>query len=158
MTDTEKMIREINEITEEDYKREHIFMWEYIINAIKDACLCINKKKAISLIKIKKEYLKKVKSRLKEKEFLNEKDKWLLRSLEKDIQNDCWACEYVTMEKNVETCNLCPLLKRQGGKITHRCFYSASIYSSFTKALKNHAYGMALKLAIFIKDAWREVK
>ena len=157
MTDTEKMIREMNEITEEDYKREHIFMWEYIINAIEDASLYINKKKDVSLIKIKKEYLKKVKARLEEKEFLNEKDTWLLKSIEKGIQNDCWACEYVTMEKNVKTCS-CPLLKRQNGKITHRCFYLVSIYSSLTRALEAHAYGMALKLATDIKDAWREIK
>ena len=158
MKDKEKMIREMNEITEEDYKREHIFMWEYIINAIEDASLYINKKKDVSLIKIKKEYLKKVKARLEEKEFLNEKDKWLLKSIEKGIQNDCWACEYVTMEKNVKTCNSCPLLKRQNGKINHRCFYLVSIYSSLTRALEAHAYGMALKLAIFMKIAWREVK
>lgn len=152
MTDTEKMIREI------DYKREHIFMWEYIINAIEDASLCINKKKDVSLIKIKKEYLKKVKARLEEKEFLNEKYTWLLKSIEKGIKNDCWACEYVTMEKNVKTCDLCPLLKRQNGKITHICFDPVSIYSSLTRALETHDYGMALKLAIFMKIAWREVK
>ena len=118
----------------------------------------INKQKAVRLIKIKKEYLKKVKARLEKKEFLNEKDTWLLKSIEKGIQNDCWACEYVTMEKNVKTCNSCSLLKRQNGKITHRCFYFVSIYSSLTRALEAHAYGMALKLAIFMKIAWREVK
>lgn len=147
-------------IDEEDYKREHIFMWEYIINAIEDASLFINKKTAsvkdVSLIKIKKEYCKKLKARLEEKEFLSEKDTWLLRSLEKGIKNYCWACEYVT-EKNVKTCNSCPLLKRQNGKINHRCFYLVSIYSSLTRALEAHDYGTALKLAIFMKIAWREV-
>ena len=158
MRDTEKMIREMSEITEEAYKREHIFMWEFVINRIKDASLLVSDIKNVCIQEVKEEYLEKVKARLEEKEFLNEKDTWLLRSIEKGIQNDCWACEYVTMEKNVKTCNSCPLLKRQNGKITHRCFYLVSIYSSLTRALEAHAYGMALKLAIFMKIAWREVK
>lgn len=42
MTDAEKIIADTNKITEYDYKREHIFMWKFVINRIKDASLLVS--------------------------------------------------------------------------------------------------------------------
>ena len=48
MEKVEKIIADINKITEDDYKREHIFMWEFVINRIKDASLYTRSKRRIS--------------------------------------------------------------------------------------------------------------
>ena len=42
MEKVEKIIADTNKITEDDYKREHIFMWEFVINSIKDASLSVS--------------------------------------------------------------------------------------------------------------------
>ena len=159
MTDTEKMIREMNEITEEDYKREHIFMWEFVINRIKDASLLVSDIKNVSIHRVKGVYLEKVKARLEEREFLGEKDIWILKKINKGIKNNCWACQYVLDESFHGDCfTSCPLLKNHEGKLEHDCAFYASEYVLLQMALQAHDYGMALKLAIFMKIAWREVK
>lgn len=159
MTDTEKMIQEMNEITEDDYQQNHIFMWEFVINRIKDASLLINEKKDICVKEIKKEYHQKVKARLEEKEFLNEKDTWILEKINKGILNNCWACQYVLDKYGCAYCsNECPLLEDNEGKLRYQCTLWYSDFVSFNVALKKHDYKKALKLATVIKDAWREVK
>lgn len=159
MKDTEKMITEINEITEANYKREHIFMWEFVINRIKDASLLISDKKDVNLYEVKREYLEKVKARLEEKEFLSEKDKWLLNKINDGMRNYCLACQYVLDKSYYEGCFTdCPLLENNRGKLEHTCSYFTSYYNLLVIALQGHDYETALKIAIRIKDAWREVE
>lgn len=159
MTDTEKMIREMNEITEEDYKREHIFMWEFVINRIKDASLSVSDIKDVCIQEVKEEYLEKVKARLEERKFLGEKNRWLLKKINKSIQNNCLACQYVLDESYRVNCfTSCPLLKTCEGKLEHNCSFYASEYFLLKIALQDHNWDKALKLATEIKDAWREIK
>ena len=108
---------------------------------------------------VKEEYLEKVKARLEEKEFLGEKDTWLLKKINKGIQNDCWACQYVLDESYHGNCfTSCPLLKENEGKLKHRCAFWISNYVLLKLTLQDHNWNEALKLATDIKDAWREVK
>ena len=160
MQDVEKMILDMNKITEADYKQNHIFMWEFVINRIKDASLVFSDKKDIILTEVKEEYLEKVKARLEEKEFLNEKDTWLLEKLDKGVQNNCWACQYVLDKYGCASCSdKCPLLEDNKGKLIYKCSFWYSDFVLLKVALKeNHDYEKALKLANVIKEAWREVK
>lgn len=160
MEDLEKMITDIHKITECDYKQNHIFMWEFVINRIKDASIVsLSNNKDICLQEVKEEYLEKVKARLEEREFLSEKDKWLLKKINKGMQNDCWACQYVLDESCHGACfTSCPLLEKHRGKLRHVCIFWSSNYSLLKIALEEHEYEKALKLATEIKDAWREVK
>lgn len=159
MEKVEKIIVDINKITEDDYKREHIFMWEFVINRIKDASLLVSDIKDVCIQEVKEEYLEKVKARLEEKEFLGEKDTWLLKKINKSIQNDCWACQYVIDESYHGNCfTSCPLLKENEGKLEHSCAFWLSNYILLKLALQDHNWTEALKLATDIKDAWREVK
>lgn len=159
MEKVEKIIADINKITEDDYKREHIFMWEFVINSIKDASLTVSDIKDVCIQEVKEEYLEKVKTRLEEKEFLGEKDTWLLKKINKSIQNDCWACQYVLDESYHGNCfTSCPLLKENEGKLEHSCAFWISNYVLLKLALQAHKWNEALKLATDIKDAWREVK
>lgn len=159
MTYTEKIIADINKITEYDYKREHIFMWEFVINRIKDASLSVSDIKNVciqGIQEVKEEYLEKVKARLEEREFLGEKDIWILKKINKGIQNNCWACQYVLDESFHGYCfTSCPLLKNHEGKLEHDCAFYASEYFLLKKALQDHNWDKALKLATDIKDAWR---
>ena len=158
MTDTEKMIREMNEITEDGYKQNHIFMWEFVINRIKDASLLVSDIKNVCIQEVKEEYLEKVKARLEEREFLGEKDIWILKKINKGIQNNCWACQYALDESFHGHCfTSCPLLKNHEGKLEHNCAFYASEYFLLKIALQDHNWDKALKLATDIKDAWREV-
>lgn len=155
MEKVEKIIADINKITEDDYKREHIFMWEFVINRIKDASLLVSDIKNVCIQEIKEEYLQKVKARLEEKEFLGEKDTWLLKKINKGIQNDCWACQYVLDESSRGDCfTSCPLLKDNRGKLKHDCIFWISNYALLNLALQDHNWNEALKLATDIKDAW----
>lgn len=156
MTDTEKIIVDTNKITEDDYKREHIFMWEFVINRIKDVSLLVSDNKDVCIQEVKEEYLEKVKARLEEKEFLGVKDTWLLKKINKGIQNNCWACQYVLDESYHGYCfTSCPLLEKHEGKLEHNCAFWASEYSFLKIALQDHEWNKALKLATDIKDAWR---
>lgn len=138
MEKVEKIIADINKITEDDYKREHIFMWEFIINRIKDASLVCSDKKDIILTEVKEEYLQKVKARLEEKEFLGEKDTWILEKINKGILNNCWACQYVLDKYGCAYCsNECPLLEDNEGKLRYQCTLWYSDFVSFNEALKN---------------------
>lgn len=159
MEKVEKIIADINKITEDDYKREHIFMWEFVINKIKDTSLSVSDIKDVCIQEVKEEYLQKVKARLEEKEFLGEKDTWLLKKINKGIQYNCWACQYMLDESYHGYCfTSCPLLEYCRGKLEHNCAFWASNYSLLKIALEEHDYEKALKLATDIKDAWREVK
>lgn len=160
MKDTEKMIEDMNKITEDDYKLQHIFMWEFVIERIKDASLVsLSNNKDICLHEVKEEYLKKVKALLEEKEFLVEKDKWILKKINNCIYNDCWACQYILDETyQVSCCSSCPLLEDNKGKLSYNCKHLYSNYVLLKVALNNYDYDKALKLATEIKDAWREVK
>ena len=155
----EKLIVDVNKITEDDYKREHIFMWEFVINRIKDASLSVSDIKDVGIQEVKEEYLQKVKARLEERKFLGEKNRWLLKKINKGIQNNCWACQYVLDESSRGNCfTFCPLLENHEGKLEHNCSFQASEYFLLKIALQNHNWDKALKLATEIKDAWREVK
>lgn len=160
MKDVEKMILGMNKITEADYKQNHIFMWEFIINRIKDASLVCSDKKDIILTEVKEEYLEKVKARLEEKEFLNAKDTFTLEKINKGIHKDCWACQYVLDKYDCASCsNECPLLEDNKGKLKYKCIFRYSDFVLLTVALQeDHDYEKALKLATVIKDAWRKVK
>lgn len=159
MKDTEKMITEMYKVTEADYKQNHIFTWEFVVNKIKDASLLIHANEDSCIQDIKEEYLKKVKAILEEKEFLNEKDKWLLEKINKGIKNACWACQYVLDENSKGYCNTtCPLLVQNGGSLKISCCFEHSSYILLKTALNEHDYQKALELAIEIKDAWREIK
>lgn len=156
MTDIEKIIADINKITEDDYKQNHIFMWEFVINRIKDAALLVSDIKNVCIQEVKEEYLEKVKARLEERKFLGVKDTWLLKKINKGIQNNCWACQYVLDESFHGHCfTSCPLLKKHEGKLEHDCAFYDSKYSLIKIALQNHNWDKALKLATDIKDAWR---
>lgn len=156
MEKVEKIIAGTNKITEDDYKREHIFMWEFVINRIKDASLSVSDIKDVCIQEVKEEYLEKVKARLEEKEFLGVKDTWLLKKINKGIQNDCWACQYVLDESSRGDCfTSCPLLKDNGGKLKHVCIFWISNYALLNLALQDYNWNEALKLATDIKDAWR---
>lgn len=151
MKDTEKMITEITEV---DYKQNHIFMWEFVLNRIKDTSMLISDDKDVTLREVKKEYLEKVKDSLEEKEFLSAKETWLLEKINKGIRNACWACQYVLDELGYVNCRTrCPLLKNNKGKLNHWC----NEYSFLCLVLQNHNYERAIELATEIKDAWRDV-
>lgn len=157
MKDVEKMILDMNKITEDDYKQNHIFMWEFVINRLQDASLLVSDKKDIILTELKEEYLEKVKARLEEKEFLNEKDTWLLEKINKGIKDDCWACQYVKDKYCCAFCSdKCPLLEDNKGKLKYKCAFWYSDFVLLKVALReDHDYEKALKLATLIKDAWR---
>lgn len=155
----EKLIADVNKITEDDYKREHIFMWEFVINRIKDASLSVSNIKNVCIQEVKEEYLQKVKARLEERKFLGEKNRWLLKKINKGIQNNCWACQYALDESSHGNCfTSCPLLKTCEGKLEHNCVFSVSEYYLLNIELLDHNWDKALKLATVIKDAWREIK
>lgn len=160
MQDVEKMISDMNKITEADYKQNHIFMWEFIINRIKDASLVCSDKKDIILVEVKEEYLEKVKARLEEKEFLNAKDTFTLEKINKGLLNDCWACQYVKDKYCCASCSdKCPLLEDNKGKLRYKCTFWYSDFVLLKVALQeDHDYEKALKLATGIKEAWRDVK
>lgn len=164
MKDVEKMIKDMNKITEADYKQNHIFMWEFIINRIKDTSLSISDNKNICLQEVEGEYLLKLEARLEEKEFLSEKDKWLLNMIKtnKGIQYNYFVCLYVVLNESYteeSTClNSCPLMKSCGGKFEVVCIFKSSIYKLLIQALKEHNYEKAIQYATEIKNAWREVK
>lgn len=160
MQDVEKMILDMNKITEADYKQNHIFMWEFIINRIKDASLVCSDKKDIILAEVKEEYLEKVKARLEEKEFLNAKDTFTLEKINKGLLNDCWACQYVLDKYCCASCSdKCPLLTYKKGKLRYKCTFWYSDFVLLKEALQeDHDYEKALKLATVIKEAWRDVK
>ncbi len=154
----EKIITDINKIAEADYKQNHIFMWEFVLNRLLDASLKINDKD-IYIPEVKEEYLHKVKARLEERKFLGVKDTWLLEKLTEGIQNYCWACCFSCLEgKNGCICNNCPLLEKNGGKLKHACTSNYSTWRKVCIAAENGLYSEAVKLAERIKDAWREVK
>lgn len=156
MKDVEKMISDMNKITEADYKQNHSFMWEFVINRIKDVSLSISDIKDVCIQVVKEEYLEKVKARLEEKEFLGEKDTWLLEKINKGIQNNCWACQYVLDESYQGHCfTSCPLLEKHEGKLEHNCAFCASEYFLLKRALQDHEWDKALMHATVIKDAWR---
>lgn len=159
MEKVEKIIVDINKIIEDDYKQNHIFMWEFVINRIKDASLSVSDIKDVCIQEVKEEYLEKVKARLEERTFLSAKDKWLLKKINKGIQNKCWACQYVLDESSIGDCfTSCPLLKVNEGKLEHDCIFWISNYALLNLALKNHNWYEALNLATVIKNAWREIK
>lgn len=156
MKDVEKMILDMNKITEADYKQNHIFMWEFVINRIKDASLSVSDIKNVCIQEVKEEYLEKVKARLEESSFLGEKDTWLLKKINKSIQNDCWACQYVLDESSRGNCfTSCPLLEDNKGKLKYKCAFWYSDFVLLKLALQGHNWNEALKLATDIKDAWR---
>lgn len=156
MEKVEKIIVDINKITEDDYKREHIFMWEFVINRIKDASLSVSDIKDVCIQEVKEEYLEKVKARLEEKEFLNAKDTFTLEKINKGIQNDCWACQYVLDKYGCASCSdKCPLLEDNKGKLKYKCTFWYSDFVLLKVALQDHNWNEALKLATDIKDAWR---
>lgn len=159
MQDVEIMMLYMNKITEADYKQNHIFMWEFVINRIKDASLVCNDKKDIYIPEVKEEYLQKVKARLEERKFLGVKGTWLLKKLTEGIQNYCWACCFSYLEsKNDYLCDNCPLIEKNGGKLKHACTSNYSAWNKLCIAAENRKYSEAVKLAEQIKDAWREIK
>lgn len=159
MEKVEKIIVDTNKITEDDYKREHIFMWEFVINRIKDTSLSVSDIKYVCIQEVKEKYIEKVKARLEEKEFLGEKEKWLLKKINKGIKNNCWACQYVLDESYRGYCfTSCPLLEKHEGKLEHHCAFESSEYFLLKEALQDHNWDEALKLATDIKDAWGEIK
>lgn len=133
----------VNKMIEREYKKRHIMLWQDIVDylhKVKRGDVKIYYK-SIGILKL--DLLKTQ----------NEKFGIVFTG----VYNDCYACEFARIENgnNIDICVKCPLINKLGC-VCHDNWVGA--YALLVRAYNNQNYEKAIRLAIKIRDAWREVK
>lgn len=128
-------------MTEHEYKRRHIKLWQEIVDYLH--------KVKRGEVKIYYEDIANLKYALLNKQ--NENSGVVFTGM----YNDCYACEFARIESRIDMCMHCPLINKLGCYCLDK--YSGA-YAFLTKAYISQDYEKAIRLAIKIRDAWREVK
>lgn len=130
-------------MTEREYRKRHIMLWRDIVDYLH--------KVKRGNVKIHYKSIADLKSALLNTQ--NENSGVVFTG----VYHDCYACDFARTENgnNVDMCVKCPLINKLG------CFcldQDSGAYALLTKAYKSKDYEKAIRLAIRIRDAWREVK
>ena len=136
-------------MTEHEYKKRHIKLWQEIVDYLH--------KVKRGYVKIDYEYIIDL-----EVDLLNTQeisgvvftDSGMVLT---GIYNDCYACEFALLENgnDIDICVKCPLINKLGCVCHDK---DSGAYELLAKAYKSKDYEKAIRLAIKIRDAWREVK
>lgn len=137
-------------MTEHEYKKRHIKLWQEIVDylhKIKRGYVKIDYKYIIDL----------------EVDLLNTQNEnsgvvfTNLGMVFTGIYNDCYACEFALIKNgnNIDMCVKCPLINKLGCVCHDK---DSGAYALLAKAYVSKDYNKAIRLAIKIRDAWREVK
>lgn len=129
-------------MTENEYRRQHSILWRNIVDY-----LC-----KVKLGEIKTHY----------KSIADLKSVLINTQHENDgvvftgVYNNCYACEFVLKEKgnDINICVECPLINKLGSICYDNC---TGAYTLLVKAYNNQDYEKAIKFAIQIRDAWRNI-
>lgn len=130
-------------MTEHEYRNRHIMLWQDIVNYLYE----VKREDA----KIYYKSIADIKSALLNTQNENSCEVFT------GIYNGCYACEVARIENgdNIDMCVKCPLINRLGCMCNDT--YSGA-YALLVKAYNSKDYEKAIRLAIRIRDAWREVK
>ena len=130
-------------MTEHEYKKRHIKLWQEIVDYLH--------KVIRGEVKIYYEYIVDLEVDLLNTQ--NENSSVVFTG----IYNDCYACEFSLIENgnNIDMCVKCPLINKLGCVCTDK---DSGAYALLAKAYKSKDYEKAIRLAIKIRDAWREIK
>lgn len=128
---------------EHEYKKRHIKLWRDIVDYLH--------KVKRGEVKIYYENIADLKYALLHKQ--NENSGVVFTG----IYNDCYACEFSLIENgnNIDMCVKCPLINKLGCICNDK---DSGAYALLAKAYVSQDYEKAIRLAIKIRDAWREVK
>lgn len=133
-------------MTEHEYKNRHIKLWQEIVDYLH--------KTKRGYVKIDYKYYKYIadlKANLLNTQ--NENSGVVFT----EVYHDCYACEFALIENgnNIDMCVKCPLINKLGCVCHDK---DTGAYALLVKAYKSKDYEKAIRLAIRIRDAWREVK
>lgn len=129
-------------MTEREYRKRHIMLWRDIVDYLHEV------KRAD--VKIHYKSIAELKSALLNTQ--NENSGVVFTG----VYHDCYACEVALIknENNVGMCAKCPLIGKLGCCCNDE--YSGA-YALLIKAYNSKDYEKAIRLAVRIRDAWREV-
>lgn len=128
---------------EREYKKRHIMLWQEIVDYLHEV--------KRGEVKIYYENIADLKHALLHKQ--NENSGVVFTG----IYNDCYACEFSLIENgnNIDMCVKCPLINKLGCNCFDKC---VGTYTLLARAYISQDYEKAIRLAIKIRDAWREIK
>lgn len=133
----------VNKMIEREYKKRHVMLWRDIVDYLHEVKRGDIKIYYASIADLKYALLHKQ----------NENSGVVFTG----VYNDCYACDFARAEdvNNTGMCTKCPLMNKLG------CFcldeYTGA-YTLLARAYISEDYDKAIRLAIKIRDAWREVK
>ncbi len=131
-------------MTEHEYKKRHIKLWQEIVDYLY--------KVKRGEVKIYYKCIAELKYALLYKQ--NENSGMVFTR----INNDCYACEFALNESERDLkciCSNCPLTNKLGCVCYDK---DSGAYALLVKAYTSQDYEKAIRLAIKIRYAWREVK
>ena len=128
---------------EHEYKKRHIMLWRDIVDYLH--------KVKRGEVKIYYENIAVLKYALLHKQ--NENSGAVFTG----AYRDCYACEFALLENgnSIDMCVKCPLINKLGCVCNDE---DTGAYALLVKAYFSQDYEKAIRLAIKIRDAWREVK
>lgn len=128
-------------MTEREYKNRHVKLWQEIVDYLHKTKRGKEKIYYKSIVDLKSALLKEQ----------NE----TYGVTVKRLYNDFYACDFALTESSIDMCMRCPLINKLG------CYCldeHSGAYALLVRAYNNQNYEKAIRLAIKIRDAWREVK
>lgn len=133
----------INKMIEREYKKRHIKLWQEIVDYLHEV--------KRGNVKIHYKSIADLKSAILNTQYEG------YGVVFTGVFQECHACDFALIENGsiLDMCVKCPLINKLGCDCTDE--YSGS-YALLIKAYTSQDYEKAIRLAIKIRDAWREVK
>lgn len=136
-------------MTEREYKKQHIKLWQEIVDYLHEV--------KRGNVKIHYKSIADLKSAILNTQNTQNTQYEDYGVVFTGVFQYCHACDFALIENGsiLDMCVKCPLINKLGCDCTDE--YSGA-YALLVKAYTSQDYEKAIRLAIKIRDAWREVK